>query len=282
MKKILTIILSVLLMATCFTVNTFAENENEIAETKTDTTQPLNESRENGGGTTPAQSITQGYLSSNDEKIKEGWYDNVVYSWIVLVDPAHFYSENSISISLECADGINFSQPSDILEKETITRDGNNITTTLSKYNVTPFIASSDSKSQIHEFIVVLNYQKSFLKNLDGEFSLEVVKDLSSFDSSKDLFRVLSLSIGLNSEKYSTISDRILKLELDNIEDDVYDISFTDNSSIDKDCGIDYIDGYTLPYITYQVSADGFTENIILNFYENNHGGRKSVHGWQL
>ena len=63
MKKILTIILSVLLMTTCFTVNTFAENENEIAETKTDTTQTLNESQENGGGTTPAQSITQSYLS---------------------------------------------------------------------------------------------------------------------------------------------------------------------------------------------------------------------------
>lgn len=277
MKKILTIILSVLLMTTCFTVNTFAENENEIAEIKTDTTQTLNESQENGGGTTPAQSITQGYLSSNDERIIDGWYDNVVYSWIVLVDPAHFYSENSISISLECADGINFSQPSDVLEKETITRDDNNITTTLSKYNVTPFIAINDSESQIHEFIVVLNYQKSFLNNLDGVLSLEVVKDLSSFDSSKDLFSVLSLSIGLNSEKYSIISDRILKQELDNIENGIYDISFNNNSSIDKDCGIDYIDGFTLPYITYQVSVDGFTENIILNFYENNHGGQESA-----
>lgn len=243
MKKAITTILSALLLISCLTVNVFAE-----------------------------EAMTDFINFEKGTLVNQNQDEQGIYNWDYCISLDTFYSDEPLTATIKCNSETEFHQyMNDDTEVFNFHRDESTITVNIPKNETTFLCLGDDNNTTIHAVNTFVDYneifQNSFLNYVNCENDIEFSLYDSDYNSDKKFFQTLTLCLFVGDEDYQLVLNTInYGSDISTLEDNVYSIDIKYDSLVSKDAGIDSIDGYDVPFVQYQISYNGETENVILYF----------------
>lgn len=281
MKKAITTILSVLLLVSCLTVNVFAD-ETDTGNLLAETTDELNALEEISEVEREDTVKDDSVITVNDDKALNVYHmeQNGTDEWTFIISLIDYYSDQPLTATVKCGSEVRFSQfMEDGSQIDSFTRlESGDVIMTLPKNGRTRIVLGDGDNAKEHLVSVECDYEQiiecSYFDGIeiDDSFGFMFVMNDSQYNSEAKFFDTLTMTLIVDKSTHQSILNAINSGSNTDLVEDFYTIYFKYDTLISKDFGVDVIDGFDIPYVLYQVSYEGVTENIIIYFDCNDNG----------
>ncbi|MDY4972563.1 MAG: hypothetical protein SO103_03300, partial [Erysipelotrichaceae bacterium] len=286
MKKAITTILSVLLLVSCLTVNVFAD-ETDAGNLLAETADELNALEEISEVEREDTVKDDSVITVNDDKALNVYHkeQNGSDEWTFIISLTDYYSDQPLTATVKCGSEVRFSQfMEDGSQIDSFTRlENGDVIMTLPKNGRTRIVLGDGDNAKEHLVSVECDYEQilecSYFGGIefDDSFGFMFVMNDSQYNSTDKFFDTLAMTLIVDKNSHQAILNAINSGSDTDLEEVFYTIHFKYDTLISKDFGVDVIDGFDTPYVLYQVSYEGVTENIIIYFNCNDNSNNDNI-----